>query len=155
MKNALWLIITFAVSALPAATPPPVARDLSKYSTRGPYVLFYHHVSFYTDEDHALINSQMRQFFLDCWQKHQRGRLITVEFSIEGLPTRSTYFIEPDSTDRWHVVVNSMVALDKGPDTDWHYSDENTTNATLETVTDANGKKRVRIVSGGRTILEL
>ena len=166
MKNALWLIVAFSVSGIPAATPPPVARDLSKYSTRGPYVLFYHHVSFYTDEDHALINSQMRQFFLDCWQKHQRGRLITIGFSIEGQPTRTTYFIEPDANGAWHVVIYTVVTLQKfnqemagpppsPPPAITYYTEEHTTTATLETLKAADGKKRIRIISDGKALLDL
>jgi hypothetical protein len=145
-----------AVGAIMLATPSftrASARDLARYETRGPFVLHEHVIS---AEDRALIHAQMREFFLDCWQQHRLGRLITIGFSMEGLPTRTTYFIEPDEKGAWHVVIETTTTS-RGVKlgTDEHYTEDFTTIATLETVNASDGKKHIRITSGGKTLLDL
>lgn len=127
-------------------------RDLGRYDTRGPYVL---HERVITAEDRALIDSQMREFFLSCWEQHRLGRLITLQFSIEGLSTRTTYYIEPDASGAWHVVVETLATLPGvKPGSNEHYTEGHTTTAKL-TIQGTDGNKHVRIVSGNMTLLDL
>ena len=128
-------------------------RDLARYDTRGPYVL---HERVITAEDRALIDSQMREFLSSCWQQHRLGRLITLQFSIEGLSTRTMYYIEPDASGAWHVVVEARATLSGiKPGSNEHYTKERTTTATLTRIQGPDGKKHVRIVSGNTTLLDL
>ena len=129
------------------------ARDIARYETRGPYVLDERVI---TAEDRSLIDAQMRDFLLACWEQHHLGRLITLEFSTEGLPTRRSYFVEPDEEGTWRIVIDTVGTLPGvKPGTDEHYTREFTTIATLETVQVTEGKKHIRIVSGGRIFLDL
>jgi hypothetical protein len=153
MSRALSVIMggTVLLGALLASRA--AARDIARYETRGPYVL---HERVIKAEDRSLIDAQMRDFLLTCWEQHRLGRLITLEFSIEGLPTRRSYFIEPDEKGTWRVVIETIGTLPGvKPGTDEHYTREFTAVATLKTEDAADGKKRVRVISDGRTLLEL
>jgi hypothetical protein len=153
MSRALSVIMggTILLGSLLASRA--AARDIAHYQTRGPYVL---HERVITAEDRTLIDEQMREFLWSCWQQQRLGRLITLVFSIEGLPTRTTYFVEPDDKGIWHVVIETVATtMGVKPGTDEHYTEDHTTVATLESVNAADGKKRIRFISGGKTLFEL
>ena len=128
-------------------------RDLARYETRGPFIL---HERVITADDRALIDAQMRDFLWSCWHQHRRCRLITLAFSMEGLPTRTTYFIEPDEKGIWRVVIETSATVPGvKPGTDEHYTEDFTTIATLESVNGPDGKKHIRVISNGKTLLDL
>jgi hypothetical protein len=154
MKHALGFMLAFSICAAspsPAPTPP---RDLSSYTTLGPY-LMPDSPNALTPEDRALITSQIRKFVVDCWQQHRRGRLITVTFTMEGLPVRHTYFVEPDSGGTWRIVVDTVAAVPGIKPSGEHYTVDHTTIATLESRNTPDGQKHFRIVSDGKTLLDL
>ena len=153
MRDTLRAIMAGALVFASALSVEAGPRDLARYETLGPYVL---HERVLTAADRALVDSQMRDFLLRCWQQHRLGRLITLRFSIEGLPTRTTYYIEPDASGGWHVVVESLGTLPgTKPGTNEHYTEQQARTATLTSVQGPDGKEHVRVVSGKTTLLDL
>ena len=153
MKYTLGLVLAFTICAASSPTPTPT-RDLSRYATLGPY-LMQDSASALTPEDRALIASQIRRFLVDCWQQHRRGRLITVTFTLEGLPVRSTYFVEPDSGGAWRIVVDTAAAVPGIKPSGEHYTVDHTTIATLQSRDTPEGQKHFRVVSDRKTLLDL
>jgi hypothetical protein len=152
MKPVLGLVL--AVSICAASPSPAPTRDLSGYATLGPYLML-HTASVLAPGDLALITSQIRRFLVDCWQQHRRGRLIIVTFTMEGLPVRSTYFVEPDSGGAWRIVVDTVAAVPGIKPSGEHYTVDYTTIATLESIDAPDGQKKFRVVSEGKTVLDL
>jgi hypothetical protein len=154
MKHALGFVLAFSIGAGSPSPAPTPARDLSGYGTIGPY-LMPERASVLPAEDRALITSQMRQFLVDCSQQHRRGRLIVVTFTLEGLPVRSTYFVEPDSGGAWRIVVDTVAAVPGTKPSGEHYTENYTVIATLESTDTPDGQKKFRVVSDGKTVLDL
>jgi hypothetical protein len=150
MARSLCFVLAFGIAA--ASPSPNPTRDLAAYQTLGPFLMpeSPNALSF---EDRALLKTQMRRFLLDSWQ-HRRAQLIVVTFTMEGLPVRSAYFIEPDSAGKWRVVVDTVAAVPGIKPSGQHYTVETTNVATLEIV-DSSGEKRVRIVRGDQTLLDV
>src|SRR5947209_8018359 len=103
------LCFVFALSIAAASPSPTPTRDLATYETLGP-LLMPESPTALSSDDRALLKTQMRRFLLDSWQ-HRRAQLIVVTFTMEGLPVRSAYFVEPDSAGTWCVVVDTVAAV--------------------------------------------
>jgi hypothetical protein len=151
MTRSLCLLFAFSVAA--ASPSPTPARDIAAYQTLGPF-LMPDSPNALSPEDRALIKTQMRRFLVDSWQQHRRAQLIVITFTMEGLPVRSAYFIEPDSAGKWRVTVDTVAAVPGVKPSGEHYTVETSTVATLEIV-DSSGEKHVRIVSGDQTLLDV
>lgn len=52
------------------------------------------------------MEGKIRQFLWDHWHLHRLGHANVVAFSKEGDVSRTSYFIEPDTSGIWRVVVN-------------------------------------------------
>ena len=48
-----------------------------------------------------------REFVWQQWSKQRRTKVTATFYSIEGDPTTSTYYIEPDKSGGWHIFVES------------------------------------------------
>ena len=84
------------------------ARDLSVYDLSGPYSLDR---STRHAEDRPVIEASIREFLWTRWQRHRLAHLAVVQYSLEGLPTRTWYFIEPDGAGIWRLAVEEDVTL--------------------------------------------
>lgn len=83
-------------------------RRLINYDRAGPYILS-DKIMF--SEDGALIVASIRDFLWRHWQEHRPGFVTTVTFSLEGLPTRTTYFVEQNNKGKWIISADSRVTL--------------------------------------------
>ena len=149
MKLSFLAALVFFVPLCDAL--PGSSRDFDRYETRGPYVL---HERVITWEDRALLDAQIRQFLWDCWQRHRLARLITIAFSMEGMPTRTTYFIEPDERRQWRVVVETISTIQDPPGSK-DKTFERTVVGVLEETKTADGQQRLQIRHNGESICEL
>jgi hypothetical protein len=90
-----------------------VERNLNRYEKAGPYVVRNHPVP-----DRARLEAEIRGFLWKHWSARRLGMLVATGFNMEGDPTTSTYFVEPDKKGRWviHVESSSTIAalLPKG-----------------------------------------
>jgi hypothetical protein len=108
--NMNWLIrsllvivvVLFPLGWHSVAGEPPKARDLSLYDLAGPYSL---DCSARHAEDQPILEAAIREFLWSRWQQRRLAHVAVVQYSLEGLPTRAWYFIEPDKHGVWHVVV--------------------------------------------------
>ena len=82
-------------------------RDLSRYEKTGPYVVRSH-----PESDRIRLEAEIRDFLWKLWSSCRLGMLVATGFNLEGDPTTSTYFVEPDSEGRWviHVEAISIIA---------------------------------------------
>jgi hypothetical protein len=154
MTRAIGLIGLASIwiaTATPASAPQ---RDFSSYSTLGPLLLL-HPSSVFTNEDRELFKSQMRRFLIDSWQHHRRARLIVVTTTLEGLPTLWTYYVEPDSADVWHVVIDTIRTLPGTKPSGEHYTEDDTVTGTAQIYDASDGQRHIRIISGDRTLEDL
>jgi hypothetical protein len=120
MKSALTITILVGVLGLrdlatagKLETSPERAMD--RYERAGPYVL---DARVRMTPDANLIEASIRDFVWRHWQYHRLGFLTVVTVSIEGLPNRSVYFIEPDWQGRWSISLQSTEKLLARPGSD-------------------------------------
>ncbi len=87
-----------------STTGQEVSRDLSKYRVAGPYVLGYT-----TDlmKGFGKKQAEIREFLWDCFPNRRRGHVVVTIYSIEGRETISSFFVEPDDNNEWHIHVDS------------------------------------------------
>lgn len=78
-----------------------IKRDLSLYDKAGPFSL---DVSA-SREVRRRTEAQAREFLWDHWHHRKRGYLTFTDHSIEGEPSTSSFFIEPDEKGAWRVSV--------------------------------------------------
>jgi len=154
MKRAIGLI-GFVSIWIATATPAPASqRDFSSYATLGPLLLL-RSSSVFTNEDREFCKSQMRRFLADSWQQHRRARLIVVTTTLEGLPTLWTYYVEPDSTGVWQVVVDTIRTLPGTKPSGEHLTEDDTVTGTAQIYETPDREKHIRITSGDRTLEDL
>jgi len=77
-------------------------RDLSLYEHGKTYDFSWSKVKTLRAE-----REEFRQFLWQQWSKQRRTKVTATFYSIEGDPTTSTYYIEPDASGRWHIVIES------------------------------------------------
>jgi hypothetical protein len=70
------------------------------------------------------MQASARDFLWRHWLEHRLGQLVTVKFTPEGLPTRTTLYVEPDSAHRWRIVLEYRTALPGiKPDSNEHFEE--------------------------------
>jgi hypothetical protein len=109
-KSAIFLTVCLAL-ATPSdliARDPDKPRDLRMYERAGPYVFS---TKANANEDGFLMAASVRDFLWRHWHDHRRGLLLTITFTIEGLPNRTSYFVEPDGYGKWQIATESKTAL--------------------------------------------
>src|SRR5213082_2687584 len=101
--NQRWLILGLSTIAILAIASNTIEaggqeRDLALYDLAGPYSLdrSTRHV-----EDRPVIEAAIREFLWVRWQRHRLAHVAVVQYSLEGLATRTWYFIEPDQLGTW------------------------------------------------------
>jgi hypothetical protein len=154
MSRALGIIAFCSFCAAAPAPAPSPGRDVSAYVTLGPLLLLDSARSIFTDDDRERARSEMRRFLRDSWQQQRRARLLVVMTTLEGLPSLSTFYVEPDSTGAWHIVIDTVATLPGTRPSGEHYTEDHTVSGILQTY-DADGESHVRIVNGDRTLVDL
>jgi hypothetical protein len=106
-------LFVFAVSLLiascdRAAVEPQKARDLSRYDLAGPFSLDR---SPRHADDQLALQAIIREFLWTRWRHHQLAHVSIVQYTLEGLPTRTWYFIEPDERGTWRVIIEQDETL--------------------------------------------
>jgi hypothetical protein len=77
-------------------------RDLNAYDKAGPYTIDYappYRADKYLEE--------IRSFLWEHWKEQRRGLVTATFYTIEGDPTTSCYFVEPDAKSAWHISIDS------------------------------------------------
>lgn len=77
-------------------------RDLTAYDKAGPYTIDYE-PPYKADKYLA----EIRGFLWEHWKNRRRGLVKATFYTIEGDPTVSTSFIEPDAKGCWRITVES------------------------------------------------
>lgn len=77
-------------------------RDLSLYEQGKTYDFSWSKVKTLRAE-----RDDFREFVWQQWSKQRRTKVTATFYSIEGDPTTSTYYIEPDKSGGWHIFVES------------------------------------------------
>jgi len=76
-------------------------RDLSLYDKAGPYV-----ISLNLDaQSRDKMESDAREFLWSHWHQRRLGHVMVTQYSKEGEPSTSSYFVEPDQKGIWHIAV--------------------------------------------------
>lgn len=76
-------------------------RDLSFYDKAGPYT-----IGLKLDaQARAKIEAEIREFLWNHWHYRQLGHLVATQYSKEGEPSTSFYFVEPDEKGVWRIAV--------------------------------------------------
>lgn len=82
-----------------AATGAPPKRDLSDYEKAGPFDL-----SLWA-RDRAKTEAVIREWIWHHWKEKRLAHLVFNAQSIEGEPSKSLYYVEPDGAGGWRVSV--------------------------------------------------
>ena len=77
-------------------------RDLSLYEQGKTYDFSWGKVKTLRAE-----REEFREYLWQQWSKQRRTKVTATFYSIEGDPTISTYYIEPDESRSWRIVVES------------------------------------------------
>lgn len=77
-------------------------RDLTTYDKAGPYTIDYE-PPFRGDK----YLGEIRSFLWEHWKEKRRGLVTATFYTIEGDPTTSCYFVEPDAKGAWHIRIDS------------------------------------------------
>lgn len=75
-------------------------RDLNFYDKAGPYDL-----NFLPTKDAAL-RAEIRDFLWKHWVDQKLGYLVATFYNREGEPSTSSFYVEPDGTGVWHILVD-------------------------------------------------
>lgn len=107
---AIYAMSCFALSAQPKERHETPVRDISKYDTIGPFVLG-NEPAFENDYKRM---GEIRSFIWEHWHDRRRGWLSATFYTIEGDKTVSKFFVEPDETGAWHVLIDSQSLISLG-----------------------------------------
>jgi hypothetical protein len=137
----LFAIIVLLLKANPMASADPPQterpRDLGRYETAGPYVL---DVTL-NGRDRDTINAVIRQFIWEHYRSHRLAYVEVTQYSKEGEPSISSYFVEAEKNGAWHLRVEIHRRL----------IDRRDTTQVHETIDrlDAFALQRVRVAGAG------
>jgi hypothetical protein len=110
------------LNCVPALANQPgseAPRLLEPYETEGPYSLDR---SSRHQEDRFAVEARIRDFLWTRWHRGKLAYLIVVQYTLEGLATRTWYFVEPSQEHTWHIVVEEDATLPgTDPKTEMHY----------------------------------
>ena len=86
-------------------------RDLSRYEKAGPYT-----IELKLDaQARAKLEADIREFLWNHWQQRRLGHVMVTQYSKEGEPSTSSYFVEPDEKGIWHITVKiDRTLVDRG-----------------------------------------
>lgn len=82
--------------------PQRARRDLTAYDKAGPYTIDYEPP--YKGDTYM---GEMRGFLWEHWKERRLGMVKATFYTIEGDPTNSTSFVEPDAKGCWRITVES------------------------------------------------
>jgi len=98
MGLGLWLAILLLI-ARASATGYAKEPDFAGYDVFGPYTVPLNDIG-----NGLKIYADLRSFIWSHWHGHRRGYAILTEISVEeSVPCQTTYIIEPDKYDNWHI----------------------------------------------------
>lgn len=105
--------ILLAASAYGGAPPTSeeaanAQRNLNQYERAGPYLVTQ---NIRVTQDGALIQASIRDFLWRHWRERRLGWLRVINYTMEGAPVRTDYFVEPDSQGHWRVQLNLKITL--------------------------------------------
>ena len=99
MSSAVGLILALLLNAYANAGPfESTERNLSRYDKLGPFTVPL------GASPHS-VKGKVRDFIWQHWQQHRRGYAVVTFHSIEGEPSTSHMFIEPNRDGVWHLSV--------------------------------------------------
>src|SRR2546430_15438346 len=102
-------------------------RNFKMYERAGPYVLGRETPLV---KEIPLMQASARDFLWRHWRERRLGFLTLISFSMEGLPTRLTYFVEPDKDGRWTIFIQTKTTLlGTRPGSTEHFQNEGTSVA--------------------------
>jgi hypothetical protein len=105
MKNfQSWVLVTlmlFTVGVCLEVQANPISGPTLKYENGGT-LLAYHSDG---QEIVAQAQSKLRNFIWSRWVKHKRARIAIEGSTVEGLPWRQNFVIEPNESGAWTIVV--------------------------------------------------
>ena len=78
-------------------------RDISKYDTIGPFVLGDEPAF---ERDYKTMG-EIRSFIWQHWHGRHRGWLCATFYTVEGHKTVSKFFVEPDESGAWLLIIDS------------------------------------------------
>lgn len=86
-------------------------RDLSRYDRAGPYA-----IELKLDaQARAKLEADIRGFLWNHWRQRRLGHVMVTQYSKEGEPSTSSYFVEPDEKGGWHIAVKvDRTVVDRG-----------------------------------------
>jgi hypothetical protein len=74
-------------------------RDLSRYKDGGAYDLNWSR----SGEEHEEMRAKLRAFLWEHWSQRRRGRITATIYAIEGDPTTTAFYVEPNESGEWQV----------------------------------------------------
>jgi len=80
-----------------------IRRDLASYDKAGPYE--FDNELHPRDSDKLL--GELREFLWNHWRERRLGLVTATFYTIEGDPTKTSYFVESDAEGVWRVRVDS------------------------------------------------
>jgi hypothetical protein len=84
-------------------------RDLALYDKAESYV-----TKPWEGKKYQEINTKIMQFVWEHWEENRLGYLVVTSYSIEGQPTTSSIFIEPNKENIWQVTVEIKRTIIRG-----------------------------------------
>ena len=95
----LLAIASLSFGARDSSAQEIKARDLSRYKDGGTYDLNWSR----SGEEHEEMRSKLRAFLWEHWSQRRLGRITATIYTIEGDPTTTTFYVEPDKNGAWRV----------------------------------------------------
>ena|SRR5438105_4180771 len=96
---ALLAVTLLALGAHSSSLQEKKARDLSRYDDGGSYDLNWGRNGKELEE----MRSKLRAFLWEHWSQHCLGHITATNYTPEGVPTTTTFYIEPDEHGAWYV----------------------------------------------------
>jgi hypothetical protein len=99
----LAILVLFKLNSIVPAYSPQTerSRDSGRYETAGPYVLDLT----LNGRDRDTLNAAIRQFIWEHYRSHRLAHVKVTQYSKEGEPSISSYFVEDEKDGAWHVRV--------------------------------------------------
>jgi hypothetical protein len=107
-----WHIFLLALVGAIAVTGSVLAgdktRDLREYDLAGPYSIDR---SSRHAEERPILEALIREFLWTRWEKRRLAHVSIVKYNIEGLASRTWYYVEPDKRGIWRIVIDEDIEL--------------------------------------------
>ena len=96
----------------------PRMRDLSRYDRGGPYALELG----LDAQTRANREAEVREFLWNHWHQRGLGYVTVTQYSKEGEPSTSSYFVEPDEKGVWQIAIKiDRMLVDRDGTKSQHY----------------------------------